>query len=106
MLSQSLTLLKLLCNTRILLAEKNYNLNVKDVPSVAQVVFKTSEWCAYSYCVTWGLHTDHFIFLSLKQLQSMEESAEILRERSLKFYKGCRKYTYAPKLYIYLTGGL
>jgi Arf-GAP/coiled-coil/ANK repeat/PH domain-containing protein len=23
----------------------------------------------------------------------MEESAEILRERSLKFYKGCRKYT-------------
>jgi hypothetical protein len=28
-----------------------------------------------------------------KQLQSMEESAEILRERSLKFYKGCRKYT-------------
>lgn len=34
----------------------------------------------------------------LKQLQSMEESAEILRERSLKFYKGCRKYTYAPNL--------
>uniref|UniRef100_A0A1J3JW35 ADP-ribosylation factor GTPase-activating protein AGD3 n=1 Tax=Noccaea caerulescens TaxID=107243 RepID=A0A1J3JW35_NOCCA len=28
-----------------------------------------------------------------KQLQSMEESAEVLRERSLKFYKGCRKYT-------------
>ncbi|KAG2334184.1 hypothetical protein Bca52824_005364 [Brassica carinata] len=28
-----------------------------------------------------------------KQLQSTEESAEILRERSLKFYKGCRKYT-------------
>ncbi|CAN8256482.1 unnamed protein product [Cochlearia groenlandica] len=28
-----------------------------------------------------------------KQLQSTEESAEVLRERSLKFYKGCRKYT-------------
>ncbi|XP_015570576.1 ADP-ribosylation factor GTPase-activating protein AGD3 [Ricinus communis] len=28
-----------------------------------------------------------------KQIQSMEESAELLRERSLKFYKGCRKYT-------------
>ncbi|XP_010530854.1 PREDICTED: ADP-ribosylation factor GTPase-activating protein AGD3 isoform X2 [Tarenaya hassleriana] len=28
-----------------------------------------------------------------KQLQSLEESAEILRERSLRFYKGCRKYT-------------
>lgn len=28
-----------------------------------------------------------------KQIQGMEESAESLRERSLKFYKGCRKYT-------------
>ncbi|KAJ4720321.1 ADP-ribosylation factor GTPase-activating protein AGD3 [Melia azedarach] len=28
-----------------------------------------------------------------KQIQSLEESAETLRERSLKFYKGCRKYT-------------
>ncbi|KAK8985349.1 hypothetical protein V6N11_068612 [Hibiscus sabdariffa] len=28
-----------------------------------------------------------------KQIQSMEESAELLRERSLRFYKGCRKYT-------------
>ncbi|PSS27009.1 ADP-ribosylation factor GTPase-activating protein [Actinidia chinensis var. chinensis] len=28
-----------------------------------------------------------------KQLQSLEESAESLRERSLRFYKGCRKYT-------------
>ncbi|KAL4308253.1 hypothetical protein GQ457_01G001720 [Hibiscus cannabinus] len=28
-----------------------------------------------------------------KQMQSMEESAELLRERSLRFYKGCRKYT-------------
>nr|XP_033513999.1 ADP-ribosylation factor GTPase-activating protein AGD3 isoform X2 [Nicotiana tomentosiformis] len=28
-----------------------------------------------------------------KQLQCLEESAESLRERSLKFYKGCRKYT-------------
>ncbi|KAK6241782.1 hypothetical protein QUC31_014560 [Theobroma cacao] len=28
-----------------------------------------------------------------KQIQCMEESAELLRERSLKFYKGCRKYT-------------
>ncbi|XP_035542461.1 ADP-ribosylation factor GTPase-activating protein AGD3-like [Juglans regia] len=28
-----------------------------------------------------------------KQIQSLEESAESLRERSLKFYKGCRKYT-------------
>lgn len=29
-----------------------------------------------------------------EQIQCMEESAESLRERSLKFYKGCRKYTY------------
>ncbi|TMW86034.1 hypothetical protein EJD97_022041 [Solanum chilense] len=28
-----------------------------------------------------------------KQLQCFEESAESLRERSLKFYKGCRKYS-------------
>ncbi|XP_057508118.1 ADP-ribosylation factor GTPase-activating protein AGD3-like isoform X2 [Actinidia eriantha] len=28
-----------------------------------------------------------------KQIQCLEESAEFLRERSLKFYKGCRKYT-------------
>ncbi|PON91794.1 Arf GTPase activating protein [Trema orientale] len=28
-----------------------------------------------------------------KQIQSLEESADSLRERSLKFYKGCRKYT-------------
>ncbi|XVF02136.1 hypothetical protein REPUB_Repub04eG0149800 [Reevesia pubescens] len=28
-----------------------------------------------------------------KQIQCMEESAESLRERSLRFYKGCRKYT-------------
>ncbi|KAL7171864.1 hypothetical protein ACSBR2_036510 [Camellia fascicularis] len=28
-----------------------------------------------------------------KQMQCLEESAESLRERSLKFYKGCRKYT-------------
>ncbi|KAF9618939.1 hypothetical protein IFM89_002934 [Coptis chinensis] len=28
-----------------------------------------------------------------KQIESLEESAESLRERSLKFYKGCRKYT-------------
>ncbi|KAH7434462.1 hypothetical protein KP509_06G018700 [Ceratopteris richardii] len=28
-----------------------------------------------------------------KQLQSLEESAEALRDRCLKFYKGCRKYT-------------
>lgn len=28
-----------------------------------------------------------------KQIQSLEESAESLRDRSLKFYKGCRKYT-------------
>ncbi|KAK8655319.1 hypothetical protein V6N13_107901 [Hibiscus sabdariffa] len=28
-----------------------------------------------------------------KQIQCMEESAELLRERSLRFYKGCRKYT-------------
>lgn len=28
-----------------------------------------------------------------KQIQSLEESAESLRERSLRFYKGCRKYT-------------
>ncbi|KAJ6388287.1 hypothetical protein OIU77_026791 [Salix suchowensis] len=30
-----------------------------------------------------------------KQIQSLEEDAESLRERSLKFYKGCRKYTTA-----------
>ncbi|XP_077212130.1 ADP-ribosylation factor GTPase-activating protein AGD3-like isoform X2 [Tasmannia lanceolata] len=28
-----------------------------------------------------------------QQVQSLEESAESLRERGLKFYKGCRKYT-------------
>ncbi|KAK1270431.1 ADP-ribosylation factor GTPase-activating protein AGD3 [Acorus gramineus] len=28
-----------------------------------------------------------------KQIQTLEENAESLRERSLKFYKGCRKYT-------------
>ncbi|XP_022972057.1 ADP-ribosylation factor GTPase-activating protein AGD3-like isoform X1 [Cucurbita maxima] len=28
-----------------------------------------------------------------KQIQCLEESAELLRERSLKFFKGCRKYT-------------
>ncbi|XAR48241.1 hypothetical protein NMG60_11030994 [Bertholletia excelsa] len=28
-----------------------------------------------------------------QQIQCLEESAEALRERSLKFYKGCRKYT-------------
>ncbi|XP_061994866.1 ADP-ribosylation factor GTPase-activating protein AGD3 [Rosa rugosa] len=28
-----------------------------------------------------------------KQIQGMEDSAESLRERSLRFYKGCRKYT-------------
>ncbi|PIA32763.1 hypothetical protein AQUCO_04300004v1 [Aquilegia coerulea] len=28
-----------------------------------------------------------------KQIESLEENAESLRERSLKFYKGCRKYT-------------
>ncbi|KAL1113695.1 hypothetical protein V6Z11_D02G206100 [Gossypium hirsutum] len=28
-----------------------------------------------------------------KQIQCMEESAELLRERSLRFFKGCRKYT-------------
>lgn len=28
-----------------------------------------------------------------KQMQCLEESADSLRERSLKFYKGCRKYT-------------
>ncbi|KAI7994066.1 hypothetical protein LOK49_LG11G01388 [Camellia lanceoleosa] len=30
-----------------------------------------------------------------KQMQCLEESAESLRERSLKFYKGCRKYARA-----------
>lgn len=28
-----------------------------------------------------------------QQMQCMEESAEALRGRCLKFYKGCRKYT-------------
>ncbi|KAA8540623.1 hypothetical protein F0562_024458 [Nyssa sinensis] len=28
-----------------------------------------------------------------QQIQCMEENAEIIREKSLKFYKGCRKYT-------------
>ncbi|XP_050224011.1 ADP-ribosylation factor GTPase-activating protein AGD3 [Mercurialis annua] len=28
-----------------------------------------------------------------KQMQSLEENAEVLRDRGLKFYKGCRKYT-------------
>ncbi|KAK4780050.1 hypothetical protein SAY87_016156 [Trapa incisa] len=31
--------------------------------------------------------------LKISSMQCMEESAESLRERSLKFYKGCRKYT-------------
>lgn len=30
-----------------------------------------------------------------KQIQSLEESSELLRERSLKFHKGCRNYTEA-----------
>lgn len=35
------------------------------------------------------------LMLSLvNQIQCLEESAESLRERGLKFYKGCRKYTY------------
>ncbi|XP_043815952.1 ADP-ribosylation factor GTPase-activating protein AGD3 isoform X4 [Manihot esculenta] len=34
-----------------------------------------------------------FIIYLVKQMQSLEENAELLRERSLKFYKGCRKYT-------------
>lgn len=28
------------------------------------------------------------------QIQCLEESAEALREKSVRFYKGCRKYTY------------
>nr|CAB3457556.1 unnamed protein product [Digitaria exilis] len=33
-----------------------------------------------------------------KQMQSLEEGAELLRERCLKFHKGCRKYTGSPGL--------
>ncbi|KAB5564778.1 hypothetical protein DKX38_004832 [Salix brachista] len=33
------------------------------------------------------------IIYLVEQIQSLEEDAESLRERSLKFYKGCRKYT-------------
>ncbi|KAK7858010.1 adp-ribosylation factor gtpase-activating protein agd3, partial [Quercus suber] len=34
-----------------------------------------------------------FAKIELLRIQSLEESAESLRERSLRFYKGCRKYT-------------
>lgn len=39
----------------------------------------------------------------MKQIQCLEESAESLRERSLKFYKGCRKYTYVYTFRCILT---
>lgn len=39
----------------------------------------------------WGTLDDSPMFR--KQVQASEESAEILRERCQKFYKGCRKYT-------------
>jgi hypothetical protein len=42
-------------------------------------------------CFEVSLLIDDFL---VKQIQSLEESAESLRERGLKFYKGCRKYTY------------
>lgn len=50
------------------------------------------------------LFSSHIWFFSLhdKQIQSLEESAESLRERCLKFYKGCRKYTYV-EIYIAFT---
>lgn len=56
--------------------------------------------CFIQYRLIGSLLTD-LMFLRLllleffdEQIQCMEESAESLRERSLKFYKGCRKYTY------------
>ncbi|KAA8531361.1 hypothetical protein F0562_006070 [Nyssa sinensis] len=33
-----------------------------------------------------------------QQIQCMEENAEIIREKSLKFYKGCRKYTFEQNI--------
>ncbi|KAL6011750.1 hypothetical protein ACLOJK_002215 [Asimina triloba] len=35
------------------------------------------------------------VFLVFDQILNLEESAELLRERTIKFYKGCRKYTEA-----------
>ena len=39
----------------------------------------------------WWLIVCTFLFCWI-QIQSLEESAELLRERCLKFHKGCRKY--------------
>ncbi|XVF66730.1 hypothetical protein PTKIN_Ptkin10aG0061000 [Pterospermum kingtungense] len=41
----------------------------------------------------YGPCIDNYLLCLVRQIQCMEESAESLRERSLRFYKGCRKYT-------------
>lgn len=46
-----------------------------------------------------GWPVKFFIFV-VKQMQCMEESAEVLRLRCSSFYKGCRKYTYKPSLFL------
>lgn len=62
-----------------------------------------------SICIGKTIFQFVFFFLSHtwlslhdKQIQSLEESAESLRERCLKFYKGCHKYTYV-QIYIVFT---
>jgi hypothetical protein len=42
----------------------------------------------------------------VEQIQSLEEDAESLRERSLKFYKGCRKYTYVLYVLVFALIGI
>ena len=34
------------------------------------------------------------VLVGLKQIECLEENAESLRERTIKFHKGCRKYLY------------
>ncbi|EOX99631.1 ARF GTPase-activating protein [Theobroma cacao] len=46
-----------------------------------------SKFCSYL------AELSQVIYFDCRLIQCMEESAELLRERSLKFYKGCRKYT-------------
>ncbi|RRT62726.1 hypothetical protein BHE74_00006841 [Ensete ventricosum] len=45
----------------------------------------------FSICIFFLSHT--WLSFHDKQIQSLEESAESLSERCLKFYKGCHKYT-------------
>lgn len=40
------------------------------------------------------------MFSLYEQIQTLEESSESLGERCLKFYKGCRKYTWEHNCYV------